>query len=119
MALGERDALPVWAITLYRADEYAAAGFPTLASVRGARSARRWSLAFALALLAVTLLPWLLGALGPLYGITALVAGAFFVTRIGLAMRRGTPAADRSVFRASLLQLAAVLAAMLLELALA
>jgi protoheme IX farnesyltransferase len=109
----------VWAITLYRADEYAAAGFPTLASARGARSARRWSLAFALALLAVTLLPWLVGALGPLYALAAFAAGGGFVARIARAMRLESPAADRAVFRASLLQLAAVLAALLLEGALA
>lgn len=105
----------VWAIALYRSDEYAAAGFPMLPRVAGARVARRWMLAFALALWGVMLLPWLAGELGAVYAGTAFVAGLFFVVRIVRAMRLDTPAADRAVFRASLLALSTVLAVMLAE----
>lgn len=103
----------VWAIASYRADEYAAAGFPMLPAVLGRRVTRRWSLAFALALLGVTLIPWLSGSLGTLYGAVTLTAGGFFVACIVRAMRRNTREADRDVFRASLVQLSLVLAAML------
>jgi protoheme IX farnesyltransferase len=105
----------VWAIAFYRGDEYAAAGFPMLPRVAGARTARRWMLAFALALWGVMLLPWLAGELGAVYAGTAFVAGLFFALRIVRAMRLGTPAADRAVFRASLLALSTVLAVMLAE----
>lgn len=105
----------VWAIASYRADEYAAAGFPMLPRVAGPAVARRWMLAFALALWPVMLLPWLAGELGAAYAVTAFLAGLFFVARIVEAIRIGTPAADRRVFRASLVALPAVLAVMLAE----
>lgn len=103
----------VWAIASYRGDEYAAAGFPMLPRVAGAKVARRWMLAFALALWAVMLLPWLAGELGAAYAVTAFAAGLYFVARIVHAMRLDTLAADRAVFRASLVTLPAVLAVML------
>jgi protoheme IX farnesyltransferase len=105
----------VWTIAFYRGDEYAAAGFPMLPRVAGAQTARRWMLAFAVALWGVMLLPWLAGELGAVYGTTALRAGGFFGARIARAMRRDTPAADRASFRASLLTLSTVLAVMLAE----
>jgi len=106
----------VWAIASYRADEYAAAGFPMLPAVAGRPSARRWSLAFALVLLAVTLVPWLEGWFGPLYGVAALAGGGLFVARIVVAMRRDTIEADREVFKASLFQLSLLLAVLTGEL---
>lgn len=105
----------VWAIASYRSDEYAAAGFPMLPRVAGPTTARRWMLAFALALWGVMLVPWLSGELGAIYAATAFFAGLFFVARIAQAMRIATPEADRTVFRASLITLPAVLAVMLAE----
>jgi protoheme IX farnesyltransferase len=106
----------VWAIASYRADDYAAGGFPMLPAVAGRRVARRWSLAFAIALLGTTLIPVFTGSVGLFYGSVAFVAGAFFVERIARAMRLDTREADRDVFKASLGQLSLVLAAMLVEL---
>jgi len=106
----------VWAIASYRADEYAAAGFPMLPGVAGRRVSRRWSLVFALLLLGVTLVPWLDGRLGPLYGLAALAGGGLFVARILAAMRRDTLEADREIFKASLYQLSLVLAVLTGEL---
>jgi protoheme IX farnesyltransferase len=107
-----------WAITLYRRDEYAAAGFPMLPATIGPRATRRHILGWAVALAPITLLPWLLGALGPLYGLTALAGSGFFVWRIVQAMRLDDDAADRRVFSASIAQLSALFAVMLAELAL-
>ncbi|MEB2344949.1 MAG: heme o synthase [Deltaproteobacteria bacterium] len=106
----------VWAIALYRRDEYAAAGFPMLPAVKGARVARRHMLGWALVLVAVTLLPCLGGVAGPWYALAALAAGAFFVARIAAAICACDPAADRRAFRASLVQLAVVFAALLADL---
>jgi len=106
----------VWAIASYRADDYAAAGFPMLPAVAGRRVTRRCSLAFALVLLGVTLVPWLDGSFGPLYGVAAFAGGGLFVARIVAAMRRDTIEADREVFKASLFQLSLVLAVMIGEL---
>lgn len=105
----------VWAIALFRADEYAAAGFPMLPRVIGPQRARRWMLAFAVALWGVMLAPWLAGELGAAYAVTAFAAGLFFVARIVKAIRINAPAADRAVFRASLVTLSSVLVVMLVE----
>lgn len=107
----------VWAIALYRRDEYAAAGFPMLPAVKGAHVARRHQLIWALVLVAVTLLPFTGGVAGPTYALAALAAGALFVARIVQAMRADDPATDRRVFRASLVQLAVVFVALLADLA--
>lgn len=108
----------VWAIALYRDSEYAAAGFPMLPRVIGERRARRWMLGFALVLWAVMLVPWIVGLLGIVYGVTASLAGFAFVARIVESMRLGTEAADRAVFRTSLVVLASVLGVALVECAL-
>src|ERR1700722_19492590 len=56
-----------WALSLYKADEYAAAGIPMLPVVAGARETKRQMLLYTLVLWPVSLGPWLLGIAGPLY----------------------------------------------------
>ena len=104
-----------WAIALYRSREYAAAGFPTLPAVSGDRATRRQMLGWALALVPVTLIPWLLGGLGSLYAGVALVGGAAFVGSILRAMRHANDAADRRVFVVSIAYLAILFTAILAE----
>ncbi len=104
-----------WAIALYRSREYAAAGFPTLPAVSGDRATRRQMLGWALALIPVTLIPWLAGALGSLYAGVALVGGAAFVASILHAMRRANDAGDRRVFVVSIAYLAILFTAILVE----
>jgi protoheme IX farnesyltransferase len=108
-----------WAIALYRRDEYARAGFPMLPAAIGADATRRRQLGWALALIPVTLIPWLAAPLGMPYLATALAGGACFCGRIARAQRLRTDAADRAVFTASLLYLAALFSVLTLELALA
>jgi heme o synthase len=60
-----------WALSLYRADEYADAGVPMLPVVAGARETKRQMLLYTLMLWPATLMPWLLGLAGPLYGVGA------------------------------------------------
>lgn len=107
-----------WAIALYRKDEYEAAGFPMMPSVVGNDATRRRQLAYALLLIPVTLIPWLAGVLGVFYAVVAMIAGLAFCVSIEQAMRRRSDAADRRVFRVSIVYLAAIFAAMLVELAL-
>ena len=108
----------VWAIVLHRREEYAAAGFPVMPNVSGEASTRRQMLAWAIALAAVTMIPWAAGVLGGTYAIAALAGGALLAGRIVSAMRAPSRAADRRVFVASLVHLAAVFGAMTVELAL-
>ncbi len=104
-----------WAIALYRKDEYAAAGFPMMPVVVGDAATRRRMLAYACVLWPVTLLPWIGGALGPIYGGTALVSGGYFVASIARAMRVAQTQQDRQVFTISIVYLALLFAVMMLE----
>ncbi len=73
-----------WALSLYRAEDYARAGIPMLPVVSGEAETRRQILLYSLALAPLGASPWLLGYAGPLYGIVAVAAGAAIVA---LAMR--------------------------------
>ncbi len=106
-----------WAISLYRKHEYAAAGFPMLPHVAGDRATRRHMLIYGLALLPVTLLPWLGSAVGGAYALTATVGGGTFVWSIVGAIHSETQAADRRVFRVSIVYMSALFGVMLAELA--
>jgi heme o synthase len=106
----------VWAIALYRRDDYAAAGIPMLPAVVGEETTRRRMVVYSVGLVVVTLLPGLLGLLGPLYLAAAGALGAWFLWRGVRLVHERTDAAARGVFRASLVYLALLYAAMLLDL---
>ncbi len=107
----------VWAIALYRKDEYASAGFPVLPNVIGDHPTRRRMLWYALGLVPVTIAPVVLGLLGGLYLGVALAANAWFVHHALRVLRERTPESARAMFLASLGYLFALFAAMLVELA--
>ncbi|MBW2230754.1 MAG: protoheme IX farnesyltransferase [Deltaproteobacteria bacterium] len=107
-----------WAIALYRKDEYAAAGFPMMPIVVGNAATRKKMLAYAFVLWPVTLIPWMGGALGPIYGLTALLTGGYFVASIARARRIARIEEDRRVFAISIVYLALLFAVMMLELSL-
>jgi protoheme IX farnesyltransferase len=73
-----------WALALLVKDDYARAGVPMLPVRRGEAATRRQILAYSLALVAFTALPFVTGLFGWLYLAAALVLGAGF---IGLAVR--------------------------------
>jgi protoheme IX farnesyltransferase len=104
-----------WAIALSRKEDYAAAGFPMMPAVAGEGATRRQMLAYALVLLPVTLLPWLLGGAEIVYAGVALVGGAAFVAAILRALRACTREADRRVFHVSIVYLSLLFATLLVE----
>ena len=106
----------VWAIALFRRDDYASAGFPMLPAIVGARATRIRSLLWALALIPVTLVPWFAGPLGPAYATIALVGGLGFILAISRAIRADNDREDRRVFRFSIAYMAVLLGAMTIEL---
>jgi protoheme IX farnesyltransferase len=64
-----------WALSLNRADEYARAGVPMLPVVAGRAATTRQILAYSVALLPASMLPWALGFAGIVYGAAALICG--------------------------------------------
>jgi heme o synthase len=68
-----------WALSLNRSDEYARAGVPMLPVVAGRAATTRQILVYSVLLAPISVLPWVLGFAGPLYGATAVVCGALLV----------------------------------------
>ena len=82
-----------WALSLNRADEYARAGVPMLPVVAGRAATTRHILIYSMTLLPISMLPWVLGFAGIIYGAIALVGGTILV---GLAFQlRWSPETDR------------------------
>ncbi len=111
-----------WALSLWRADDYARAGIPMLPVVAGRAETRRQILLYSLALAPVGASPWLFGCAGLVYGATAIAGGAAMIALAGRIMAIGdgdnaVPAAKR-LFGASILYLFALFAVLLLDSAL-
>ncbi len=107
----------VWAIALYRKQDYQRAGIPMLPNVIGDEATRWRMLWYTLALVPVTLAPVPLGLLGGLYLVVALGLDAWFVWHAVRVLRERTEQAARRLFRVSLVYLFALLVAMLVDLA--
>ncbi len=105
-----------WALSLYRAQDYARAGVPMLPVVAGARETRRQILLYTLILAPLGASLWPLGYAGPIYGCTALVAGAGM---IALALRvhaeRDGHAASKQMFGFSILYLFLLFAMLMVD----
>jgi protoheme IX farnesyltransferase len=111
-----------WALALYCSDDYRRAGVPMLPVVAGARETKRQMLAYTLLLVPTALAPTLLGAVGWLYGSVALAMSLAFIGQALAVWRaaddRAGHAPARRMFRFSLLYLAALFAALPLDLVL-
>jgi len=100
---------------LYR-DEYARAGFKMLPQVDpGGRRTARQSVVYAFALLVVSLCPFALKLVGPVYLASALVLGGAFATCAVQFARHLTEAKARQMFFASILYLPLLLAVLTLD----
>jgi protoheme IX farnesyltransferase len=107
----------VWAIALFRKQDYAAAGIPMLPNVIGDQPTRWRMLYYTLALVPVTLAPVPLGLLGWPYLAVALALDGWFVWHAVRVLRERTDAAARRLFHVSLVYLFALFVAMLVDLA--
>jgi protoheme IX farnesyltransferase len=104
-----------WALALYRTDEYAKAGVPMLPVTHGQRYTRLQVLLYTLILFAVSLLPYVVGMSGPAYLAAAVILGAIFIAYAWRIHRAYTDALAQRAFRYSIVYLAALFAALLLD----
>jgi len=108
-----------WALSLYRAGEYAAAGIPMLPVVAGARETKRQMLLYTLTLWPATLMPWLLGLAGPLYGVCAAALSLLFTASAIRVWRdedsAGGERSARQMFAFSLLYLCLIFTVLLVD----
>jgi protoheme IX farnesyltransferase len=102
-----------WALALCRAGDYERAGVPMLPVVAGTQETVRQIRLYAIALFPVGMAPWLIGAAGPLYGVTAAGAGAIM---LGLAWSvRGSGREAKALFGYSILYLFVLFAVLLVD----
>jgi protoheme IX farnesyltransferase len=104
-----------WALALILERDYAAAGVPMLPVVRGEAETRRQILLWTLVMVAVTLLPVASGAAGALYLGAAVGLGAVFAALAALLVRDGSLRWARATFHYSLLYLALIFVALVID----
>jgi protoheme IX farnesyltransferase len=104
-----------WALSLYKADEYAAAGVPMLPVVAGARETKRQMLLYTLVLWPVTASPWLLGLVGPVYAVGAGVLSLLFTLCAVRVWRDESERSARQMFAFSLFYLFLIFALLLTD----
>jgi protoheme IX farnesyltransferase len=113
-----------WALSLFAHADYERAGVPMLPVVSGARETRRQVVLYTLVMVPFTLLPWLLGLSGPVYGITALLLGLWFMVSswrlwrdrqdaTGVSLTNDAPA--KATFKYSILYLFVLFGALALD----
>ncbi|MBJ20157.1 MAG: protoheme IX farnesyltransferase [bacterium] len=109
----------VWAIALYRKDDYRAAGIPMPPEVIGDEATRKRVVWYTAGLLPVTVAPYFLGLAGPIYFVVAAGMGVWFLYRAWRLFEERTEEAAQGVFRVSLVFLSAVFLALLVDLLIA
>ncbi len=104
-----------WALALYRTEEYAKAGLPMLPVTHGPEFTRLHVLLYTFILFAATLLPFVVRMSGWLYLLSAIILGLWFIV---YSLRIHLHYSDRlaqKTFRFSILYLALLFAALLLD----
>jgi heme o synthase len=104
-----------WALSLYRAGDYAVAGVPMLPVVVGPRETKRQMLLYTLVLWPVAVAPWALGVAGALYAVGALLLSAAFTGSAILVYRDTTDRSARRMFAFSLLYLFLIFSLLLVD----
>jgi protoheme IX farnesyltransferase len=104
-----------WALALYRADDYRSAGLPMLPITHGNEFTRLHVFLYTLVLFAATLLPFIEGMSGIIYLAAAVVLGGMFSGYAWKLMRRYSDGLARRTFRFSIVYLAALFAALLVD----
>jgi protoheme IX farnesyltransferase len=104
-----------WSLALYRVRDYASAGVPMLPVTHGSQYTRLMIVLYTAALFAVTLLPYAVRMSGGLYLAAAVVLGAMFLSHALRLYRHYSDALARRTFRFSIVYLAALFSALLLD----
>ena len=104
-----------WALALYRVEDYRKSGLPMLPVTHGSEFTRLNVLLYTLVLFAATLLPFITGMSGWFYLIAALALGLMFIAYGFRLWRTYSDALARRTFRFSILHLALLFAALLVD----
>tara|TARA_B110000483_G_scaffold28000_1_gene33947 strand:- start:152 stop:967 length:816 start_codon:yes stop_codon:yes gene_type:complete len=104
-----------WALALYRREEYAKAEVPMLPVTHGVKFTQLHVFLYTLILLAVSMLPFVVGMSDWLYGLSALVLGLIFLFYSYRIWQSYSDAIARTTFKYSILYLSLIFLALLLD----
>ena len=104
-----------WSLALYRRDEYANARLPMLPVTHGVRYTQVMIVLYTVALAAVTLMPYAVRMSGLVYLAVAIVLDGMFIGYAVRLYRSYSDALARATFRFSIVYLAALFSALLLD----
>jgi heme o synthase len=104
-----------WALALYKSGDYEKAGVPMLPVVSGVLETKKQILLYTILLLPVSLVPWMIGTASIVWGALAAVMGVLFVALAVKVWFDESDRAPRQMFRYSLLYLALLFAALIVD----
>jgi protoheme IX farnesyltransferase len=104
-----------WSLALYRREDYKRAHLPMLPVTHGMRYTQLMIVLYTVVLLGATLMPFGIRMSGPLYLAAALVLGGVFVGYAVRLYRHYSDRLARATFRYSILYLAALFSALLID----
>src|SRR5690606_21782348 len=104
-----------WALALYRNNDYKRAGLPMLPVTHGQQFTRLHILLYSVALFAASILPFIVRMSGLLYLASAIVLSGLFVWRSWQLYREYSDERSRGLFRYSIVYLALLFAALLVD----
>jgi heme o synthase len=104
-----------WALALYKCGDYEKAGVPMLPVVSGVAETKKQILLYTVLLLPVSLVPWMIGTASIIWGGLAAILGVLFIALAVKVWFDDTDRAPRQMFRYSLLYLALLFAALIVD----
>ena len=104
-----------WALALYRNNDYIKSGLPMLPVTHGKQFTRLHILLYSLVLFATTLLPFVIRMSGPAYLAAAVILSGLFVSYAWRLYKEYSDELARKLFRFSILYLALLFGALLLD----
>ena len=104
-----------WSLALYRLEDYRQSGLPMLPVTHGERFTRLHIMLYTVILVATTVLPYAIQMAGALYLACALALGAGFLVYAWRLYRRYSDRLARATFNYSIVYLAALFAALLVD----
>ena len=104
-----------WALSLYRSDDYKAAGVPMMPLVHGRYETKKQIVLYSFVLGPLGIVPFWLGTLGAVYGATAVILGALFIGAAWRVMRDDSEKNCKQLFGFSIFYLFLLFFAMIVD----
>lgn len=104
-----------WALALYRLDDYRKSGLPMLPVTHGSKLTRLHMLLYTVVLVATSLLPWVIQMAGLIYLIASVALGGGFLIYTCRLYRAYSDRLARATFNYSIVYLAAIFGALLVD----